>query len=279
MIQKIKDIEIRLLTTSAELEQARKLESAVWGEAESVPVHQTLTVTKNGGFVLGAFLGEKLVGFQYSFPGYDGHSIYLCSHILAVDSKFRSYGVGEKLKQAQWEQSRKMGYSFISWTYDPLESGNGYLNIGKLGAVCSTYIENCYGEMNDYLNSGLPSDRFLVKWMTSEKKHKPYQEMTIQQVMDANIVRWRLNKDGIPVIEEVFSLQPDHESFLAVAIPASFQQIKESAPSIALDWRMKTRKLFTRYFNEGWEVSDFIKNPSAESPVHFYIMNRKEVTN
>lgn len=46
------------------------------------------------------------------------------------------------------------------WTYDPLETVNGYLNLSKLGGVCTQYIENCYGEMPDILNAGLPSDRF-----------------------------------------------------------------------------------------------------------------------
>ena len=51
-----------------------------------------------------------------------------------------------------------------TWTYDPLESGNAVLNIGKLGAVCRCYLRDLYGTMPDVLNAGLPSDRFEVAW-------------------------------------------------------------------------------------------------------------------
>ena len=57
--------------------------------------------------MLGAFLDEKLIGFQYSFPGFDGTCVYLCSHILAVDSAYRSMGIGAKLKHAQRQESKK----------------------------------------------------------------------------------------------------------------------------------------------------------------------------
>lgn len=269
------EIDIRLLKTSAELEEVRQLESKVWGEAEAVPVHQTLTVTKNGGLVLGAFSHKKLIGFQYSFPGYDGKSIYLCSHILAVDPAFRSSGIGEKLKQAQREYSKQLNYSYISWTYDPLESVNGYLNIGKLKAVCSTYIENCYGEMNDPLNADLPSDRFVVKWDTIESIKLP-REYTMKEVIEANMVQWKLNDEGFPFIQAIREASFDNDRFVAVAIPSAFQQMKDRSPSIALEWRMQTRKLFTEYFSKGYEVTNFMKHKEPESPVHFYILTRKE---
>ncbi|CAM3640559.1 GNAT family N-acetyltransferase [Brevibacillus invocatus] len=250
----------------------------MWAESETIPVHQTLTASKNGGFLLGAFLKGQLIGFQYSFPGYDGKSIYLCSHNLAVDPHFRRYGVGEKLKLAQWEQGKKMGYSFISWTYDPLESVNGYLNIGKLGADCSTYIENCYGEMEDHLNDGLPSDRFLVKWTNLKNKSSLKDQITKRQREEVNIVTWKTREDGIPVIEELAQLQEGYQGDIAVAIPAHFQRVKELAPAIALDWRLRTRELFTHLFNIGWEVTDFVRNQSFDAPVHFYILKRIEGT-
>lgn len=270
------EIKIRHLHSVAELEKARQLENIVWGEKESIPVHQTLTSSQNGGFLLGAFIDSKLVGFQYSFPGYDGNSIYLCSHILAVDPRYRNCGIGERLKNAQWEESQKRGYAFISWTFDPLESANGYLNIGKLGAECSEYMENCYGELDDYLNSNFPTDRFVVKWTNLKQKNPPEREKKERQVEKLNVVGFRLNEDGMPVIEQVKTFHPG-QSNIAVAIPNAIQQIKEKAPQIALDWRLKTRELFTRLFNEGWELEDFMKGHNAHA-VHYYILKMKEGT-
>ena len=267
---------IRSLTTTTELEDVRVLESRVWGEEEATPVHQTLTAVKNGGLVLGAFLDEKLIGFQYSFPGFDGTCVYLCSHILAVDPAYRSMGIGAKLKHAQRQESKKKGYSYISWTYDPLESANGYLNIGKLGAVCSTYIENCYGDMNDPLNADLPSDRFVVEWASTEDTKRTQPLYTPDQIMDASLIQWTLTDQGVPSVTDIDERWLDHD-IVSVAIPSAFQQMKEVSPSLALDWRMRTRRVFQTCFAKGFQVTDFMKYPESNAPVHFYILTKKEV--
>ena len=266
---------IRSLTTTTELEDVRALESRVWGEKEATPVHQTLTAVKNGGLVLGAFLDEKLIGFQYSFPGFDGTCVYLCSHILAVAPAYRSMGIGAKLKHAQRQESKKKGYSYISWTYDPLESANGYLNIGKLGAVCSTYVENCYGDMNDPLNADLPSDRFVVEWASAEDTKRAQPLYMPDQIMDASLIQWTLTDEGFPSVTGIDEKWLDHD-VVSVAIPSAFQQMKEASPSLALDWRMRTRRVFQTCFATGFEVTDFMKYPESSTPVHFYILTKKE---
>src|SRR5690606_18217859 len=117
-----------------------------------------------GGLLIGAFIGDRAVGFQYSFAGFDGKKPYLCSHMLALLPEYRHSGLGSALKWRQAEMAREIGYDWIQWTFDPLESRNAYLNIRKLGGMVSTYWENCYGEMKDSLNAGLPTDRFRLDW-------------------------------------------------------------------------------------------------------------------
>lgn len=46
------EIQIRSLHQIEELEEARRLESKIWGQADSIPTHQTITAVKNGGLVL-----------------------------------------------------------------------------------------------------------------------------------------------------------------------------------------------------------------------------------
>ena len=58
----------------------------------------------------------------------------------------------------------------MTWTYDPLESRNAYLNVHKLGAACRSYIRDYYGPMADGLNVGLPSDRLRVEWWISSER-------------------------------------------------------------------------------------------------------------
>ena len=118
----IDKVVIYKLESIQEMVQVRKLESEIWGCEELLPTHQTITTVKNGGLVLGAYLEDQLIGFQYSFPGYDGKNVYLCSHMLGIKQAFRNKGIGKLLKIAQRENALKLGFKLITWTYDPLET-------------------------------------------------------------------------------------------------------------------------------------------------------------
>lgn len=268
------EITIRSLSLIEELEQVRVLESAIWGENDSIPTHQTLTAVKNGGIVLGAYDHQKLVGFQYSFPGFDGNKLYLCSHMLGIDQAYRNKGIGNLLKIAQREEALKLGYSLITWTYDPLESVNGYLNIAKLGGICSHYIENCYGEMEDLLNNGIPSDRFLVEWHIKKDINirKQVDQYDLNQVISQSLIQWDQNSEGFPVPRKQLVVLNNDIAF--VAIPKDFRSIRDNNSQLAREWRMLTRSVFTKLFSEGWKVIDFKKNNMTELPVQFYILSK-----
>ncbi|AGK53943.1 acetyltransferase [Bacillus sp. 1NLA3E] len=271
------NLEIRSLHSVAELEEVRALESKIWGPQDSIPTHQTITSVKNGGLVLGAYVDEQLIAFQYSFPGFNGRNVYLCSHVLATDPHFRSKGIGEKLKIAQREEARKLGYELITWTYDPLESVNGYLNIGKLAAVSSTYIPNCYGEMDDLLNGGIPSDRFLVEWQIQldSTSGTPEQEVEGESYLKNSLIQFEIDHNGLPIPMPTHSLPRQTDQIVSVAIPKNFREIKKINIETAILWRMKTREIFIELFREGWQVSGFKKNPITESPVNYYILTKK----
>lgn len=267
-------IKIRSLHSIEEMEQVRKLESKIWGFEDSIPTHQTITAAKNGGLVLGAYFEEKMVGFQYSFPGYDGQNVYLCSHMLGIDQEYRNKGIGKLLKIAQREEAIKLGYKLITWTYDPLETANGYLNISKLGGVCNTYIENCYGEMEDLLNSGIPSDRFLVEWYIAkgEEEKENLRPFELDEAVKNSLINWEENNEGIPV-----PIQNDTAMFsdiAFVAVPKDFRTIRETNIKVASQWRMLTRESFKKLFQSGWKVTGFYKNSETEMPVHFYVLNK-----
>lgn len=260
------EIEIRNLHTVAELELVRQLEAKVWSFDDSVPVNQTITVVKNGGFILGAFLHNQLIGFQYSFPGFDGNKVYLCSHSLGIHPDYRKFGIGEKLKWAQKELALEKGYDLITWTYDPLETVNGNLNLHKLGAVCSTYLENAYGEMDDGLNSGIATDRFLVEWRVGEQE-----SVALEANTPGEIVLKTRKKNGLNVPGEV-DLGLNTERLL-VAAPGNFQTIKNRDLRLAVAWRNITRKIFTTYLGRGWQVTDLVKD-SLHEDQYLYVLER-----
>lgn len=248
----------------------QELENLVWHMNSPLPLHQVVTVAKNGGILLGAFADSLMVGFLYSFPGYLNRQAYLCSHMMGIREGWRHCGVGEKLKRAQAAAAKAAGYSLITWTYDPLESVNGNLNIGKLGAVCSTYIINCYGEMNDAINQGLPSDRFQVAWWLEQPK------VLMPQGTEYQAVPWRLSGKGRaePVgpadLADVFL---DMAAVVTVAAPADFQNIKVQDLELAKTWRQVTRQVFVQMFAAGWAVAGFRR--LTGTPVNEYILARQ----
>lgn len=156
-------ISIKQLQTIAELEEVQRLESSVW-KMEPIPLHQTLSTVKNGGVILGAYDGRQLIGFNFAYPGYKDKKLYLWSHMMGLLDNYRGLGIGAKLKMQQRKIALEQGYDLISWTYDPLQSVNAYLNLSKLGSIGAYHIPSYYGEMKDGLNEGIPSDRFIVEW-------------------------------------------------------------------------------------------------------------------
>jgi predicted GNAT superfamily acetyltransferase len=266
----VSSIIIRTIETIEGLEAVRKLEELVWSKEEAVPVNQTMAAVKNGGFVLGAFSEKQLIGFQYSFPGFDGEKCYLCSHSLGIHPELRKYGIGEKLKWAQKKAAAEKGYNLITWTYDPLETVNGYLNLHKLGAVCSTYLENVYGEMADELNAGIPSDRFLVEWGIKDSKNASKYDMEgdYPRAIITSI------RDGFLIPEKIdVNLR---SKTLFVPVPGNFQELKRYSLTLGLAWREYTQKVFSHYFSLGWKAVDLIKD--WENPIQYNYLLRREET-
>jgi predicted GNAT superfamily acetyltransferase len=101
--------------------------------------------------VLGAFDGDKMVGFLSAIPGIRNGKPYWHSHVLAVAAASRDSGIGTQLKFAQKEQALQCGIHLIEWTFDPLISRNAYLNIEKLGAIVRRYYPSIYGKDRDRL--------------------------------------------------------------------------------------------------------------------------------
>jgi len=148
------------------------LQKEVWdfSDAELVPLRMFVVADKVGGQVMGAFEGDKMVGFALSVPGTRSGHIYLHSHMLAVRKDHRNSGLGRRLKLMQREDALNRGIELIEWTFDPLEIKNAYLNIEKLGAIMRRYNINQYGITSSPLQGGLPSDRLIAEWWLKSKR-------------------------------------------------------------------------------------------------------------
>ena len=282
---------IRLLETLEEMTAVEDLQREVWpgSETDVVPAHLLITVVHNGGVVLGAFVGDQLVGFVFGFPGLeftpDGPRPKHCSHMAGVLPGHRDSGIGFALKRAQWQMVRHQSLDHVTWTYDPLLSRNAYLNIARLGAVCSTYRRSEYGEMRDEVNAGLPSDRFQVDWWINTKR-----------------VERRLGKHARPALKlghlarvgvrPFYTLEtgsgnlvrpPQHvpaleTQLIAAEVPSDFLALKAADFPLARDWRFFSREFFETAFAKGYIVTDFIFDPGENTPRSFYILVDGEST-
>jgi predicted GNAT superfamily acetyltransferase len=282
---------IRLLETLEEMTAVEALQREVWpgSETDVVPAHLLITVVHNGGVVLGAFVGDQLVGFVFGFPGLeftpDGPRPKHCSHMAGVLPEHRDSGIGFALKRAQWQMVRHQSLDHVTWTYDPLLSRNAYLNIARLGAVCSTYRRSEYGEMRDEVNAGLPSDRFQVDWWINTRR-----------------VERRLSKHARPALKlghlarvgvrPFYTLEtgpgnlvrpPEHvpaleAQLIAAEVPSDFLALKAADFPLARDWRFFSREFFETAFAKGYIVTDFIFDPGENTPRSFYILVDGEST-
>lgn len=257
------NVKIRQLTKMEELYQLQQVEKSVW-QMSPIPVHQTYTALHNGGVILGAFDGTEMIGFLYSFAGFNGNQTYLCSHMLGIIPAYRKDGLGARLKQNQAKIARELGYSMITWTFDPLESLNAYLNLHKLGAVAAFYKENYYGSMNDSLNQGLPTDRFQIEWYINETKSNP------DLMLDNNRILLDVDENGVP-FTNLDAFNPNIRSWF-VAIPWNFQLIKKENIHRAKEWRQKASEAFQVLFDEEYTARDLFNEHSKQ--ISYYCFSK-----
>ena len=253
----LESVIVKELTTIEQIEEARQLEHAIWA-IDSIPVHQTIASIRNGGLVLGAYLEGQLIGFNYSFPGYVDGETYLYSHMLGIKREFRELGVGELIKIYQKEIAGSRGYRKCKWTFDPLEACNGYLNFAKLRSYSSTYIANCYGEMEDPLNRVLPTDRLFVEWQLVDDDYLRWDAKVEELIEGAEpVVPWTLNPVGLPMLDKENTFETStaliRDAYL-LPVPHYFQKLKVESPSLAEDWRYKTRTILQSMFEQGYII-------------------------
>ncbi|PLR79838.1 hypothetical protein CVD25_09700 [Bacillus canaveralius] len=254
-----------------EIEEVVSFQEEIWSRDTVTPLPQLLAACHHGGSVIGAFDHGDLVGFSYGFSGYKDGQPYLISHMTAVNPKYQNLGIGLKLKLKQREWAIEYGYQKIVWTYDPLEARNAYFNLNKLGAYTKTYIESYYGEMNDKLNRGLPTDRLLAEWDICSIRVTNALEGTLQNEFSAKkyqpLLGWRESGDiPIPLDEVIIA----NDRGYLVPVPAYFQCLKQVNNEAAKAWRYKLRNVVSDAFSKGYRATGILRN--SQSNVHFYII-------
>ena len=214
---------IRPLTEIAEFQGCVLLQREAWGSADIDirPVTLFVTQSRIGGLVLGAFDGDRLVGFINATPGIRNGMPYWHSQMMAITKDHWNSGIGSQLKLAQRDYARQRGLRLIEWTYDPLESKNAHLNIKKLGAIVRRYYVNLYGEITSRLQQGLESDRVVAEWWIDQP-------------------RVRITGD-----------------IRRVCVPGDIQALKQQSLASAKEAQRRVREEFLKNFQEDYFVAGF----------------------
>jgi len=265
------DTEIRRAREFADYQACVDLQKKVWGFAEltdvtSLPI--LWIANRFGGCVLvaqeasGRFIGFSLALLAKQPSGAD----FWWSHMTAVISEYRNRDIGLRLKLRQREEALKQGVDEIRWTFDPLQSINGYFNVAKLGVVVRRYEENIYGVTSSSLHHGLPTDRFVAEWNLNSNRVKERIDPSESSVVFRDL-------DRIPCVNPSGTdprLEFSDEQLL-VEIPTNLPDLDRA---VIEDWQHGLKAACRHYFEAGYAVVDFIKLDRGRPERAFYVLSR-----
>ena len=245
------DIVIRECLTIDELDSCIRLQREVFGlpDLEISPRRHLIVSRQAGGWTLGAFVNERLVGFVHHLVAVRGGAeIFGYSHMMAVDPAFQNKGVGSRLKWSQRDRAIQEGRNFIKWTWDPMQARNAHFNLNRLGVTAGNYAANFYG--TDYATSpiltnlepaGIDSDRLFAHW----------------QLESPRVISLA---SGGPAPPETVQIKPA----AMIRIPVNWTQLCCENPVQAKRELLRVREEFQQAFAAGLVAAGFER--SAEQP-------------
>lgn len=260
-------IDYRILHTMDELETVVDLQLAVWNmnPRNTVPAALMHVFTGNRGLVMGAYDGDEMVGILVSLPAHDGQEWLLWSHMTGVRPDYQGKRIGVELKLRQRLWALENGYQTIRWTADPLIPGNANFNLGLLGRDACLYINtyhvNFYGDMDDDINRGMPSDRIESTWCIARPSLHTAMSPQIVNLLSAD-------GDNRPVIS------PDcgawNEPEYRVDLPGQFEHLRRNDRPTLLNWRLAVRDVLQAAFANGYAATHFIHDDTGNA----YVLKR-----
>ena len=222
------DVEIRLLSSAVELEEASEILMQVWGSNTPIVSREMLrAVQHSGGYLSGAFEHGRIVGASFGWLARHDGETALHSHVTGLLPGARHLGLGRLMKFHQREWASARGISWITWTFDPLVRTNAWFNISVLGGEIAEYLPNFYGQMTDSINANDESDRVLVAWRV-DGAHTP--------------------------------TGTDPESRRHVTTPEDIVTLRRTDSDATLTWRREVRDALMAALADGFVVVDFTKD-------------------
>jgi predicted GNAT superfamily acetyltransferase len=263
---------IRALHTIPEFRDIIALEQDIWGYGDpedGVGIPMFIITVKRGGILLGAYDGDRLIGFVYSIAGLKHGRPMQWSHMLGVRPEYRASGLGRELKLEQRRLSLEMGIDLMEWTYDPLVAINAHLNFRRLGVVVDEYAVNVYGDSSSPLHKGAPTDRFIAQWWMRSSRVEAVLDGAASPTASPSapvfpgVVRVNtVERRGDWLACAGYDVARTDRELVAI-IPGGFNDLLERQPGLAHEWRMASREIFGAYLSRGYRVVDFSFLPGS----------------
>ena len=268
-------VTVRRACSPQDISQAVAVQASAWGSRDYrdvAPAHVLKALCDNGGIVLGAFEGDRLIGVSYGWMVADKGYFY--SHATGVSSGSKYKGVGYMLKLKQREEVLSRGVNLIKWTFDPLQSLNSYFNLEKLGVIARSYVVNYYGEMEDDINRGLGSDRVIAEWWLDSKRvelsikgkgRTPEAERLLE--LGGEIALDYDGPGGIQPSQPRIDLDSD---IIMVGLPESISELRDRRFEAAVMWRKASRSVYSSYMSSGYVMVGFSR--SSRSAARYNVL-------
>lgn len=280
---RVEGFRFRRLDKPEEFRQVDEVHRAVWGrDSEEGPALTFLrAVQDNGGVVLGAFADIHLAGFTVASLGWDGSTLFLYDHLLAVRPEYQNHHLGLELMKALRTEVIQLGLGEVRLVYDPLQSRNAWLFVHRLGGIPDKYLHHYFGQLPDAINRGLETDRVRLRWPLASPRTEDRLSGKLPS-RDDDRARWRAaspivstepGDSGLRLPVEV--AEPSGpEAHLEV--PFDLDLVRQHEPKALQRWRHASRDAFRAGYDLGYTVDDFAVVSDDHERRSFYFLSRRQ---
>jgi predicted GNAT superfamily acetyltransferase len=227
------------------------LMAEVWGESFLDP-GICRAIQHAGGYLAGAWEGERIVGGSLAFLGQHDGEVVLHSHATCVAPGLGSQGLGRGMKWHQRAWALAHDIDAVEWTYDPLVARNGWFNLTTLGARGLRYEIDFYGRMTTAIERGEESDRCLVRWdLRSPRVESALRgdvmALDVESARSSGVpILLTVGPDGAPELGE-----PPVDGPALVQVAPDIEQLRVDEPDTAASWRRAARDTLGAAMQQG----------------------------
>ncbi|MEE8209918.1 MAG: GNAT family N-acetyltransferase [bacterium] len=270
-------VAVNTLARYSEMVAVEALQAQIWRRPRPYTPRMLLAIHQTGGQVLGAFVGQELVGYAVALFATDPDGPYLFSQATGVRRDHRNRGLGRRLKMAQREHALSLGLAQMRWAFDPLLARTAHFHCTALGAVGRAYEADYFDATDGREGALMASDRLLASWdLTSRRTEARLAGERPTPPQEGTWVTRIEVENGLPGLAGTVLDRADDR--LLVEIPLDLGTYRASPETLAA-WRGGVGRLLERYVNSGgYAVTECFTAPAGDGRRSFYLLERRPAT-